>query len=194
MELKKKFIKISGLSGILLPILTITLLILALQQASWFSWTGNAISDLGRSSSGILCFNFGLIIIGILLLIFSIGLYFYLGGARVGPTMLAISSIYFIGIGFFPLPNPNHIDFSGLFFIAFPLAFFVLGLQIFRNKCDFICKMGIFAIIIGAFSLLAPIFLIFYNGIAIPEFIILTSAFIWCFAFGFKMLISKSLT
>ena len=67
MERKKIIIKISGLSGILLPVLMIVLLYLALQQSPWFSWTGNAISDLGRPTYGLLGFNLVLIIIGILM-------------------------------------------------------------------------------------------------------------------------------
>ena len=116
MERRQVVTKISGLSGMLLPILMIALLYFALQQSPWFSWTENAISDLGRPTYGLLGFNLVLIIIGILMFVFSIGLYLSLGGERIGPSLIAISSIYFIGIGVFPLPDPTHIDVSGMFF------------------------------------------------------------------------------
>jgi hypothetical membrane protein len=188
MNSKDLFIKISALCGCLLPVLLIILLLVSINQAPWFSWTESAISDLGRPSFEIMCFNCGLIILGFLLFIFSIGLYFYLGGERVGPTILAISSIYFIGIGVYPLPDPNHMNVSGLFFIAFPLGFFVLGLQLFMKKRNFIHKMGYTAVIIGIISLWSTVLLIYYEGIAIPEFIILISGFMWCFIFGLYML------
>jgi len=188
MKAKDIFLKSSAISGISLPILFIGLLIYSIQLAPWFDWTVHAISDLGNPIFEIFCFNCGLIIIGILMLIFSIGLYFYLGGERMGPTILAMSSIYFMGIGVFPITHPNHIHISGLFFISFPLGFFVLGLQIFRKKCDFICKMGYLAIIIGVVSLASTSILLFFSGIAIPEVIILVSGFTWCLVFGIYML------
>ena len=191
MNNKDIIIKISGICGISLPILFFSLLLFALQQATWFSWTQNAISDLGRPESGVLCFNYAIIIIGFLLLIFTIGLYLSLDGERVGPSIFALSSIYFMGIGFFPLPDPNHVDVSGLFFIAFPLGYFVIGLQIFRKTCDFVCKMGYFAIIIGIVSLITPVFMYFHTGIAIPEFVIIMGGFIWCLIFGLGMLLNR---
>ena len=72
LEMKYKFLtKLSGISGVILPIFTVGLLIWALSQSPWFSWTENALSDIGRPEHGLTCFNYGFIIIGILILIFS---------------------------------------------------------------------------------------------------------------------------
>ena len=46
-------IKLSGICGIMLPIVIISGLLLALPRAPWFSWTENAISDLGRPEFGL---------------------------------------------------------------------------------------------------------------------------------------------
>ena len=73
-----RIIRLSGICGIILPIYTIILLICSISFAPGFSWTENAISDLGRLEYGSSCFNYGLVIIGILLLIFSIGLHLLL--------------------------------------------------------------------------------------------------------------------
>ena len=129
-------IKLSGICGIMLPIVTISGLLLALPRAPWFSWTENAISDLGRPEFGLSFFNYTLILIGILLLTFSFGLLYSLKGERVGPTVFALSSLYFIGVGMFPLPDPNHVDVSGLFFIAFPLGFLMFGLKMYKKNPD----------------------------------------------------------
>jgi len=174
----------------LIVIISIALFI-SLQNAPWFSWTENAISDLGRPEHGMPFFNLVLGFVGILLLIFSIGLISSFRKERIGPTILALSSIYFIGIGIFPLPDPNHVDVSGLFFIAFPLGFFILGLQLYKKKDVFIRKMGKFALVIGVISGLSPIILVSYAGIAIPEIIIIFPGFLWCFRYGLYLFLEK---
>jgi len=184
-------IKLSGICGIMLPIVTISGLLLALPRAPWFSWTENAISDLGRPEFGLSFFNYTLILVGILLLAFSFGLLYSLKGARVGPTAFALSSIYFIGVGLFPLPNPNHVDVSGLFFIAFPLGFLMLGLKMYKKRSRFIKNMGISALIIAIIGGTSPIFLLFYEGIAIPEVIILFPGFFWCMRYGLHLIASE---
>ena len=184
-------IKISGISGILLPIIFILGLILSIWEAPWFSWTDNAISDLGRSEFGIPLFNYTLITIGFLLLLFSLGLYYSLKRERMGPTALALSSIYFIGVGVYPLPNPIHIDISGLFFIAFPLGFFILGLHMYKKQYHFMKNMGIIALVIAIISGCSPIVLLFFNGIAIPEIIIIVPGLLLCMRYGVNLIISK---
>jgi len=187
----KYLIKLSGICGIMLPIVTIPGLLLALTRAPWFSWTENAISDLGRTECGLSFFNYTLILVGILLLGFSFGLIYSLKGIRVGPTIFALSSIYFIGVGIFPLPNPNHVDVSGMFFIAFPLGFLMLGLKMYKKRSRYINNMGISALIIAAIGGISPIFLIFYEGIAIPEVAILFPGFFWCMIYGFHLVTSE---
>jgi len=187
----KYLIKLSGICGIMLPIVTISGILIALPRAPWFSWTENAISDLGRPEFGLSFFNYTLILVGILLLIFSFGLLLSSNGERVGPTVFALSSIYFIGLGLFPLPNPNHVDVSGLFFIAFPLGFLMLGLKMYKKRSRFIKNMGISALIIAIIGGVSPIFLLFYGGIAIPEVIILFPGFFWCMRYGFHLTTSE---
>ncbi len=183
-----RFIRFSGICGFILPIYTITLLSCGISQAPSFNWTENAISDLGRLDYGISCFNYSLMIIGLFLLIFSIGLHLLLIEQRIGPTIFALSAIYLIGVGVYPLPLPEHIDISGLFFIAFPFGFLAFGLKNYQSKVQFLRKMGIFALIIVIISAIAPVTLIFFKGIAIPEAIVIIPGFVWCLVFGFYML------
>ena len=189
----KYFIKILGISGIIIPIIFLAVLYISIQNAPWFSWSENAISDLGRFEYGLISFNYTLIAIGILLLFFSFSLVFSLKGERAGPTVLALSSIYFIGVGIYPLPHPNHVDISGLFFIAFPIGFLILGLRLYKINIAFIRNMGSFALIIVIISGFSPLFLIFNNGIAIPELVILLPGFFWCMIYSIKLLISKKI-
>lgn len=187
----KYLLILSGVCGILLPIVFLVILITAFQAAPWFNWTEYAISDIGRPEFGLDFFNFGLALIGILLLMFSFGLYYTLNGEKFGPTALALSSIYFIQVGLISLPDPTHTDVSSLFFIAFPIGFFLLGIRTFNNPFNFYRKMGIFALLITVLTVISPVVLLFYEGIAIPEMIILFPGFIWCMIYGSYFMVSK---
>jgi hypothetical membrane protein len=186
------FLNVSGLCGMSLIIIFSLTLFISLQNAPWFGWTDNAISDLGRPEYEMPFFNLALGFIGILLLVFSIGLISLLRKERIGPTMLALSSIYFIGVGIFPLPDPNHVDISGLFFIAFPLGFLLIGVQLYKKKDVFIARMGKFALVIGILSIISPVVLVFYKGIAIPELIIIFPGFSWCFICGLHLFLKNN--
>ncbi|MCK4902334.1 MAG: DUF998 domain-containing protein [Thermoplasmatales archaeon] len=184
-------IKTSGFCGVALPIFTVLFILRSMDRVIDFSWTENAISDLGRIGYGTSYFNFGLIIIGVLLLIFSIGLNLALKNQRIGPTVFAISAIYLIGVGIYPLPASEHADLSGLFFIAFIFGFLAFGIKNYKNQDDFLKKMGIFALIVVLFAAISPISFLFASGVAIPEAMVIFPGFIWCFVFGINMILSE---
>jgi len=73
------WLKISGACGILTPIVAFTCIFLAIASYPEFSWTGNALSDLGvQEGVTAVLFNSGLIFSGILALIFASGLLIFL--------------------------------------------------------------------------------------------------------------------
>ena len=183
-----RFIRLSGICGIILPIYTIVLLFLSIPQSTGFSWTENAISDLGRLEYGSIYFNIGLILIGVLLLTFSVGMHLLLTEQRTGPTIFALSAIYLIGVGIYPLPLSEHVDISGLFFIAFPIGFVVFGIVNYKSEISFLRKMGFAALSLLIIYAIAPITLLFVNGIAIPEALVIIPGFFWCMILGFYML------
>lgn len=191
MNWKTTLLQLSGICGILLPLVFLGGLFLSIHQAPWFNWMDYAISDLGTH---VPLFNYTLFIVGIILLIFTLGLYFSLQGERAGPVVFALSSLYFMGVGLVPLPDPIHIDTSGLFFIAFPLGFFILGLQLYRKKNALLRTMSRAALILTVISVCSPVFLIFYEGIAIPEMIILVPGFLWCLWYGLHLIQQYNLT
>jgi hypothetical membrane protein len=183
-----RFIRLSGICGILLPIYTIFLIVFGISQSSSFSWTENAISDLGRLEVGSAYFNIGLVLIGVLLLVFSIGIHLLLIEQRTGPTIFALSAIYLIGVGVYPLPLPEHVDISGLFFIAFPIGFVIFGLVNRNSENEFLKKIGRAALFLLIIFAIAPFTLLFFNGIAIPEVIVIIPGFLWCMVLGFYMI------
>lgn len=184
MNWKTLLVQLSGICGILLPLVFLGGLFLSIGQAPWFNWTDYAISDLGIR---VPLFNYTLFIVGIILLIFTLGLYCSLYGERAGPVVFALSSLYFMGVGLVPLPDPIHVDTSGLFFIAFPLGFFILGLQLYQKTNAFLRTMSRAALIFTVISVCSPVFLLFYRGIAIPEMIILVPGFLWCLRYGIHL-------
>lgn len=66
--------RVYALFGILGPLLVYVTIAISLAVSPWFSWQTNALSDLGHSvnSSAAPIFNFGLLISGFLLIIYSL--------------------------------------------------------------------------------------------------------------------------
>ena len=188
----KILIRISGFCGVILPIFFIGLIIWALSQSPWFSWTENAISDFGRFEHGLTCFNYGFIIIGIFILIFSFGLYFSLKDQRAGPTVFALSALYLMAVGLYPLPSMEHIDLSALFFIAFPFGFVLFGLRNLNDAIPFKKKMSIFALAVFIIAAFSSVLLLIFNGIAIPEILIFFPGIIWFMIYGFYLIFYKN--
>lgn len=123
---------IGAAAGILAPIVAFTCILAAIESYCKFSWTNNALSDLGVVSgiTGPL-FNFGLCVSGFLALIFAVfGLYAYLGRnifGKIGAGFFAAASTALIGIGVFNENfSPTHYLFSVAFFVLLPISLFIL--------------------------------------------------------------------
>jgi hypothetical membrane protein len=107
MNLKdENWLKISGVCGILSPIVAFTCILFAINYSPEFSWTKNALSDLGVQE-GVTAplFNYGLIISGILTLIFATWLFIFLSDkllGRIGAFILILDAFAFTAIGIFP--------------------------------------------------------------------------------------------
>ena len=68
--------RLSGVCGILTPIIAFVCIFLAINSAPEFSWTENALSDLGVMPGATSAFfNFGLIVSGILGFVFAASLF-----------------------------------------------------------------------------------------------------------------------
>ena len=72
MSFIQKNTKLSGLCGIIGPTAAILMIFLAVSRAPWFSWTDNALSDLGVSEVAYL-FNSAVIFAGVLNFFFALG-------------------------------------------------------------------------------------------------------------------------
>ncbi len=138
--------KIIGISGILAPLIGFTFIVLALSQVTWFSWTENWLSDLGgeEGSTDIwtthgtpsILFNIGLIMAGILGIIFALGLLDRWrsgrgkGGERlkIGAILLVLDATCLMFVGIFPLSLfEYHAVFAFTFFMLIPVSLLFIG-------------------------------------------------------------------
>ena len=66
--------KIAGVCGIASQLIALTMILVVTGNSPWFNWTEYNISVLGVEGSMKMLFNWGLILTGLLSLIFAIGL------------------------------------------------------------------------------------------------------------------------
>ncbi len=185
---------IGAVSGIATPILAFSCILTAVASYPSFSWTDNALSDLGIIS-GITgsVFNFGLIGSGLLVLIFAvIGLFNYLRkswAGKIGALSFAATGLALMGIGVAPEEVvPYHYLFSVAFFILMPIALFIITVAFALRRQT---KMGLFTMLIAVATAIPWIlyFTVHYvSGVAIPEFMSAVAGSLWAVVLGCKML------
>jgi hypothetical membrane protein len=186
--ISRKVIKISGVCGIILTVVMLITLLLSIHQNPWFNWTENAISDLGTPEASPLLFNFGVILTGVLLLVFTLGLMLYFDDGKPGPFFLMISSFFLIMIGVFSLPHNYHMYVSGMFFVSFPLGFLITGILSYKSEDKFRKNMGVFALVVAIIAAISFALLFLLTGEAIPEMLVVLPGFLWCILYGYHML------
>ena len=183
------WLKTSGISGIIAPPIAFTLILLAIAYSPNFSWTENALSDLGvQEGVTAVLFNTGLIITGVLAILFATGLFTFLQEnllGRIGAFVFVLDAFALTAIGVFP-ENVELIHFyaSVTFFTLFPLSMFFLTaafLQTLRMKLGFFTFI---VAVVAAIVWAVP----FGKGVAIPETLSVLSASTWSIVLGFKML------
>jgi len=187
------WLKISGVIGILTPIVAFTCVFLAIAYSSHFSWTDNALSDLGvQEGITSVLFNYGLVLSGGLALIFASGLFVFLSdriSGRIGSFLFILDALALTAIGVFPENfRPMHGYASVAFFVLLPLSMLVLDATfLLMGKM----KMGLFTLLVAIIAV-APwigyFAMHFVEGVAIPETIFALSASAWVIVLGFKML------
>ena len=182
---KNRMTKIAGICGILIPIVVLLCIGLAMSHSPWFRFTKHAFSDLGIEGVSAIFFNSGMILGGILALVFSLGLIKILKN-KTGGYILSLSSLALIGIGIFPeTVYILHFIVSAAFFVLLAISFLIIGLTIKRNQSE--RTMGILATLFAIIAICSTVLLIPWAGIAIPETVSCLPAFIWCMVYGVKM-------
>ena len=193
MQQKTYFQQLGEASGIVAPVLALTCILTAVASYPEFSWTNNALSDLGVIA-GVTgpVFNFGLYCSGLFVLKFAaFGLFKYFKNwvGKIGASTFAATSVALVGIGIAQENiKPYHYLFSVAFFVILPISLFIIAAA-FALKRQM--KMTLFTLLIAAAAATSWIlyFTVHYaNGVAIPEFISAMAGSVWMILFGYKML------
>ncbi|TES83485.1 MAG: DUF998 domain-containing protein [Hadesarchaea archaeon] len=182
---REKRLRVAGLCGVIVPVVAFSCIFIAISLSPWFSWTANALSDLGVGEAAWV-FNSGLMASGILMMIFAAGLLVAFGGRalrRVGAVFLFFDAVALFGIGVFSeAAGDIHSYFSVAFFVLLPLSLFLLGAGAVMAGSK---KFGSFTIVDGILAALPWAF--GWDGVAIPEAISALVASIWIVAEGARL-------
>lgn len=184
--LNVKIVRMAGFFGVAAPILGFAVIFLAIWASPWFSWTGNALSDLGVEGFGSVIFNSGLPMTGALLMMFSLGLFEVTRGCwagRLGSALFLASALLLCAIGVFPeTAGRIHYYVSVAFFVSLPLSMFALGAFMVRHNMR---GLGILSFAAGAAA--AGVWTLGWSAVAIPEALSALAAGVWSAALGLWM-------
>lgn len=190
---KTYFQRLGEASGIVAPVVAFTCILIAVASYPAFSWTDNALSDLGiiQGFTGPV-FNFGLYCSGLFVLNFAaFGLFKYLRSwvGKTGAVTFAATAVALMGIGIaHENIKPYHYLFSVAFFVLLPISLFIItaAFAVKRQK-----KMALFTLLTAAAAATPWIlqFTVHYvDGVAIPEFASAVAGSAWTVVLGYKML------
>jgi len=186
-------LKLTATCGILGMLILYIFIFAAILVSPWFSWTSNALSDLGnitRETSPI--FNAGIIISGIVIVIFPLGLTSRAKTNTVeysGTIALIVSAIALIGVGIFPENYIlEHVITAGTMFLLNTVGLFLFGLAFIRSESMKSLGVVSFFLAIASAVIWVPIW---GRGIAIPEIIASAAVYILILVLSARMLSGK---
>ena len=181
-------------SGIIAPVLAFACILTAIATYPAFSWTNNALSDLGIISgiTGPL-FNFGLYASGVLAFNFAVfGLFTYFGKSwvgKIGSAFFAAATVALFAIGVFNESFAGtHYFVSVAFFLLAPISLFILTCGFWLNHQR---GFAVFTVLVGVAAALPWLLLFVVNyvpNVAIPEFASGLAVSVWIIVVGKKML------
>ncbi|MCP8304885.1 MAG: DUF998 domain-containing protein [archaeon] len=172
--------RVSAWFGVIAPIWALASIGTSIALSPWFSWTDNALSDLGVSGVAPI-FNSGLIVGGTLAFLFIVGLARMERANRLGllgSVVLMVSTLSLIGIGVFSEAfRPIHFYLAVALFVSLIIASIILSIRFALNVAT--RRLSIFTLLVGIISFISWVgwFFIRLKGIAIPETISACMAF-----------------
>ena len=179
--------RIAGICGILLTVVSLTTILVSsiMFQLDWYQ---NVLSQIGAGDDlTAKIFNYGLIIAGILGIVFAYGLFKVVDYAisKIGCILFLVASISVIGIGIFDMRYGGLHDLIALLFFGIsPISIGVIGAGFIVKRR---IKIGIATIIPAVVSGLFAI-VTYVSLIAINEFIPVVSIAIWVFVISIKLI------
>jgi hypothetical membrane protein len=185
--------KVAGICGIAAPIIAFVCILTAISSWSQFSWTNNALSDLGvQPGATAAVFNVGLVSCGVLCMAFSTGLFRLVGKrllGKAGVFLFVLACVFLVAIGVFNENfRPIHYDVSVGFFVSLPISVLVLVGALWlmgeRKLSAFSLALGLAAAVPWVLQFTVP----YVSNVAIPEFASGLAGAIWAIVLSAKML------
>lgn len=136
------------------------------------------LSELGGDRPGKVYFNTGVIVMGIMGLLFAYGLYLILKGdliGRIGSSVLFMGAVALIGVGIFPITTGDyHTFFSYAFFGLMLITMFILALPIWRES-----RLGPVGGLVTVGALAISLVFLFTSSIPLTEAVAVICLLIW---------------
>ncbi len=185
-------IRLAGVCGVLGVFLPLVMVLSATFLSSSFSWTSNALSDLGVSGQAAL-FNSAMLIGGTLNLLFAIGLRQSLNHERnilVGVSLLMASSVCLALVGILTL---NYLVFHAIvaigYFVLAPAGIILLGKGIKQRairNLSFVCgTVALFSILVFPILLFSLFSIV---GFAVPELMESLAILCWILPMSIRLI------
>ena len=191
-----KLLRFGGFCGILGSGLSIALVLIATVLSPWFRWENNALSELGVGEVSLL-FNSAMLIGGVLIFFFALGIREYLDRnrlVRVGVNLIITASIFLALVGVFTVDMivMHGIVSLGPLMLA-PLGFVFIGFGTEEAKIrNFSIGSGVAALVSILVLPMVILFLPFKVGFAVPEIINTIITTVWIFGMGIKLIKQKN--
>jgi hypothetical membrane protein len=190
-----KLLRFGGFCGILGSVLSIALVLAATVLSPWFRWENNALSELGVGEVSLL-FNGAMLIGGVLIFFFALGLREYFDGnrlARVGVNLIIAASIFLALVGVFTVDMivmHGIVSLGPLMLAPLGFVFIGFGTEEAKTRKFSICS-GVAALVSILVLPMVILFLPFKVGFAVPEIINTIITTVWIFGMGIKLIKHK---
>ncbi|WP_052296228.1 DUF998 domain-containing protein [Thermococcus barophilus] len=181
----ENLLEIGAMSGFLLPIIFAVMLSVAITLNPWFSFHKNALSDLGSLKVQTrYVFNSGLILMGILGIVFSLAAVRYFGSNMM--HILTVAMAFLIAVGIFPEEYGKiHSIPAILFYLLSLTGIFYAGVILRKRGKQ---KLSLFSMIGSAGTFALMIATLGKSGLAVPEMIGAVFILSWIVVISHKML------
>ena len=186
--------RVSGACGIASQLVLLIVIVVVISNSPWFSWAEKGISVLGVGGSKALLFNWGLILTGLLSLIFAIGLRKSLPSSllgKLGITSLLLCSIAISATGIFPRSIDLPHDLASIaFFVLTNMALLLVGVAAVTARQMRWGLMSLTAAVLMVTLQLAPWP---WGGGAIKQVVSCLPWSLWTIVFGVELLMKARL-
>jgi hypothetical membrane protein len=186
-------LEVAGACGLIAPFVAYACILVAVGSWAKFSWVNNALSDLGVQS-GITAplFNSGLVVSGILFIVFATGLFPLLGKSvvgKVGATVFVLACVALVCIGVFNEHfSPTHYIVSVMLFVFMPISLLILTGAFWHKGHKGLSVFTLALALVAVVPWILEFTVHYVSGVAIPELVSGLAGAAWTMVLGNKML------